>query len=90
MSGPVIATRIGHYHVPGTGQGYCHVALVVAVNDDRSVNLACWQRDAESYRRQDVPVSAPRIDATGEGGATFHPTTACPFGLVDEASEAGG
>lgn len=77
MDKELVLGRLGHYHVPGTGDGACQVAIVAHVTAwpaATSVNIAGFEHDGEPMRHLDVPVGGP------QDHATFHLTRDCPFG----------
>lgn len=74
-------TRLGHYHVPTEGRGYCQAALVVGVDERETgphlVNIVVWTSEGTEYPHLRVPVAAP---AEFQDRATFHLSQECPNG----------
>lgn len=73
-------TRLGHYHVPTEGRGYCQAALVVGVDERENgphlVNIVVWTKAGESSTHISVPIAS--VDEYTDR-ATFHLSQECPY-----------
>lgn len=77
----IAITRLGHYHVPNEGDGYCQTALVVGVDKPEIgphlVNIVVWTKAGEDNTRLSVVVARP---TEYPDRATFHLSQECPYG----------
>lgn len=60
--------RIVYYRPQGIADPTPHAAIVIAVQDERSVNLACFSPEGTYYHREQVPLLQDDDAAPEEGG----------------------
>lgn len=85
--GEIVLGRVGHYHVPNSGDGYCQTALVTDATPAEAgdigdpvpaINVVAWSHQGDPTPHIGVPVASP--PEGDQVAASFHLTRDCPWG----------